>query len=266
MAGRDGDGRPAVSHHLTEVRDLQYRYPDGTPGLQGVSFTIRHGESVGVVGANGAGKSTLLLLLTGILEPAAGEIAIGEIRLTKKTLNAIRQRLGMVFQDPDDQLFMTTVFEDVAFGLRNMGLAEDEVQRRADAALGAVGIPHLRERPPFKLSAGEKRAAAIATVLAMAPDVLLLDEPSSALDPRARRRLIGLLNGFSHTKIVTSHDMDLVLELCPRTIILQQGRVLRDGPTGRLLADAALMTEAGLEPTQSIVHRRYGEQLRRGRR
>jgi cobalt/nickel transport system ATP-binding protein len=255
-----------VSHHLTEVRDLQYHYPDGTPGLQGVTFRIRHGESVGIVGANGAGKSTLLLLLTGILTPTAGEIAIGETRLTMKTLNTIRQRLGMVFQDPDDQLFMTTVFEDVAFGLRNMGLAEDEVERRVEAALGAVGVPHLRERPPFKLSAGEKRAAAIATVLAMEPDILLLDEPSSALDPRARRRLIGILKGFSHTKIVTSHDLDLVLELCPRTIILQQGRVLRDGASDRLLADAALMSEAGLELPQRIVHCRHCEEPRRGRR
>jgi cobalt/nickel transport system ATP-binding protein len=241
-----------VSHHLTEVRNLRYHYPDGTPALDGVTFRIRHGESVGIVGANGAGKSTLLLLLTGILTPTAGEIAVGETRLTKQTLIAIRQRLGMVFQDPDDQLFMTTVFDDVAFGLRNRGLTEDEVERRVESALGAVGIPHLRERPPFKLSAGEKRTAAIATVLVMEPDILLLDEPSASLDPRARRRLIGNLKGFTHTKIITSHDLDLVLELCQRTIIFSRGRVMRDGLTNELLTDSALMLEAGLELPQSI--------------
>jgi len=241
-----------MSHHLIEARDLHYTYPDGTPGLGGVSFRIEHGQSVGVVGANGAGKSTLLLLLTGILTPSLGEIYIGDARLTRKNRDMVRGRLGMVFQDPDDQLFMSRVDDDVAFGPINQGLDPDRVSRRVTEALQAVGISHLKNRPPFKLSAGEKRAAAIATVLAMEPDMLLLDEPSSWLDPKARRRLIKILQGFSHTKIITTHDLDLVLEICQRTIVLSRGRVLADGPTASLLTDRKLLDQAGLELPLSL--------------
>lgn len=236
-----------MSHHLTEARDLGYRYPDGTQALDGVSFLIRHGESVGVVGANGAGKSTLLMLLTGILFPSQGEVLIGETRLTPKTRQALQRRIGLIFQDPDDQLFMPTVEADVAFGPQSRGLDEDQVADRVSKSLAMAGIEHLRKRPPFKLSAGEKRAAALAAVLSLEPDILLLDEPSSWLDPKARRRLIELLKGFSHTKIITSHDLDLIWELCPRTIIIKQGRVLRDGPTRDLLSDPDLMDQAGLK-------------------
>lgn len=236
-----------MSHHITEARRLAYSYPDGTPALEDVSFRIVHGESVGVIGANGAGKSTLLLLLAGVLEPRAGEIFIGETRLTQKNRKSVAGRMGLVFQDPDDQLFMGAVGDDVAFGPQNQGLEPEQVESRVEKALAAVGIGHLRDRPPFRLSAGEKRAAALASVLAMEPDVLLLDEPSSWLDPKSRRRLIGLLAGFSHTKIITAHDLDLVLDLCQRTIILKNGRILKDGATRDLLTDPELMEEAGLE-------------------
>ncbi|MCG2660742.1 MAG: energy-coupling factor ABC transporter ATP-binding protein, partial [Kiritimatiellae bacterium] len=198
-----------MSHHLVEVRDLHFAYPDGTDALKGVSFRITHGESVALVGANGAGKSTLLLHLNGYLTPTRGEVRIGDVPLTRETVVSARHAIGMVFQDPDDQLFMPTVFEDVAFGPLNAGLPATEVEQHVVSALERVGMAHLRDRPPYKLSAGEKRAVAIATVLAMSPDVLVMDEPSSHLDPRGRRRLIELLKSFKHTKIIATHDLEL---------------------------------------------------------
>jgi len=236
-----------MSHHKLEVKDLHYAYPDGHQAVSGISFLIRHGESVGIIGANGAGKSTLLMLIMGVLFPDRGEVCVGDIPVTKKTLPMIRQRLGMVFQDPDDQLFMTTVYDDVAFGPRNYKLDEKEVEKRALHALDLVGITDLKDRAPFKLSGGEKRAAAIATVLSMQPDVLVLDEPTAALDPRSRRRVMGLLQGFEHTKIVTSHDLDMILEICRRTIVLKNGEVTADGPTREILLNPELMESCGLE-------------------
>jgi len=236
-----------MSHHITEAKNIFYSYPDGHQAIEGISFRIHHGESVGIIGANGAGKSTLLMLLTGIIMPLKGEVVIGEIRLNKDTINMIRQRLGMVFQNPDDQLFMNTVHEDVAFGPRNMMLDEAQVEERVKEALEEVGISHLRDRASFKLSAGEKRAAAIATVLSMSPDILILDEPTSFLDPKSRRRLIKILKGFEHTKIITSHDLDMVLELCQRVIVIKNGRVLSDGPVKDILSNKGLMEEAGME-------------------
>lgn len=236
-----------MSHHRIEVQDVQYEYPDGHRAIDGVSFIVHHGESVGIIGANGAGKSTLLMLLAGILSPSAGRIIVGGLPVTKKTLPAIRQRLGMVFQDPDDQLFMTTVYEDVAFGPRNYGLDEKEVESRVLEALRMVGIAHLKDRPPFRLSGGEKRAAAIATVLSMQPDILVMDEPTATLDPRSRRRAIALLRDFQHTKIIAGHDLDMVLELCDRTIVLGDGKVVADGAAPGILTDAELMNSCGLE-------------------
>lgn len=241
-----------MSHHITEAKYLYYSYPDGHQAVNGLSFRIHHGESVGIIGANGAGKSTLLMLLTGILMPAKGEVVIGEVRLTKGTLNMIRQRLGMVFQNPDDQLFMTSVYEDVAFGPRNIKLDEIQVDQKVTAALEQVGIAHLKDRAPFHLSAGEKRTAAIASVLSMSPDILILDEPTSSLDPKSRRRVMNILNGFEHTKIITSHDLDMVLELCKRTIIIKEGRIISDGPTKDILTNRKLMEEAGLEIPPSL--------------
>lgn len=243
-----------MSHHLVEVRDLHFAYPDGTDALKGVSFRITHGESVALIGANGAGKSTLLLHLNGYLTPTHGEVRIGETPLVRETAAAVRRAVGMVFQDPDDQLFMPTVFEDVAFGPLNAGLPAAEVEQRVTAALERVGMAHLRDRPPYKLSAGEKRAVAIATVLAMSPDVLVMDEPSSHLDPRGRRRLIELLKSFKHTKIIATHDLELVVELCSRVIVLDGGKVVAEGPTEELLNDEALMLSHGLERPHSLRH------------
>lgn len=241
-----------MSHHIIEIKDLQYIYPDGHHAIEDISFIATHGESIGIVGANGAGKSTLLMLLIGILFPTKGEVSIGHTQVTKKTLSHIRQRAGMVFQDPDDQLFTTTVYDDVAFGPRNYKLDEEEVSRRVMKALETVGIPHLKDRAPYKLSGGEKRSAAIASVLAMNPDILIMDEPTAALDPKSRRRLINLLKGFEHTKIITSHDLDLVLELCERTIVLKDGRIVSDGITNELLKDEELMDNCGLEIPLSL--------------
>jgi cobalt/nickel transport system ATP-binding protein len=241
-----------MSHHITEAKDLFYAYPDGHQAVNGISFRIHHGESVGIIGANGAGKSTLLMLLNGILSPSQGEVIIGEIKLNKNTFSMIRQRLGMVFQNPDDQLFLTTVYDDVAFGPRNLKLDEAQVEQRVTSALEQVGIVHLKDRAPFHLSAGEKRSTAIASVLSMSPDILILDEPTSSLDPKSRRRLMNLLKGFEHTKIITSHDLDMVLELCQRTIIIKDGRIISDGPTKDIITNKILMEEAGLEMSLSL--------------
>lgn len=241
-----------MSHHKLEARNLHFSYPDGNEAIRDISFAIFHGESVGIIGANGAGKSTLLMLIMGILFPDSGEILVGDTHLTKKTLPMIRQRLGMVFQDPDDQLFMTTVRDDVAFGPRNYQLDEQDVDSRVTEALAQVGISHLIDRAPFKLSGGEKRAAAIATVLSMKPDILIMDEPTSFLDPKSRRRVMELLKSFEHTKIITSHDLDMVFETCQRVIIIKDGLVAADGYVNEILGDQQLLDGCGLEMPLSL--------------
>jgi cobalt/nickel transport system ATP-binding protein len=243
-----------MSHHVVEVRDLCFAYPDGTEALKGVSFRITHGGAVALIGANGAGKSTLLLHLNGYLKPTRGEVRIGEALLTPETTVAARRAVGMVFQDPDDQLFMPTVFEDVAFGPLNAGLPPAEVEQRASAALERVGMSHLKGRAPYRLSAGEKRAVSIATVLAMLPDVLVMDEPSSNLDPRGRRRLIEQLRSFEHTKIIATHDLELVVEVCSHAIVMDGGKIVAEGPTAELLNDEELMLEHGLERPHILRH------------
>lgn len=241
-----------MSHHIVDVKNLQHVYSDGTAALRNVSFIITHGESVGIIGANGAGKSTLLQHLNGCLTPTGGEICIGHIPLSKGTLPGIRRTVGMVFQDPDDQLFMPTVFEDVAFGLLNLGFSRASAEQRVSEVLDLVGVGHLRDKPPYHLSGGEKKRVAIATVLAMSPDILVMDEPTSGLDPFARRQLISLLQGFHHTKIFTSHDLDMVLELCERTIILHDGIIMADGPTDEIFQNLDLLTECHLERPLSM--------------
>jgi cobalt/nickel transport system ATP-binding protein len=236
-----------MSHHLVEINDLQYTYPDGTSALRGVSFHLTHGEAVGVIGANGAGKSTLLLHLNGCLLPQAGIVRIGGFPLNKKTLPQVRRTVGMVFQDPDDQLFMPLVYDDVAFGPLNLGLPTEEVDEVVMSALATVGASHLKDRPPYRLSGGEKRAVAIASVLSMSPSILVMDEPTSSLDPKTRRQLIELLKTFKHTLIIATHDLDLVLDLCPRTIVFKLGRVVADAPTLDILQNEELLDSSSLE-------------------
>ncbi len=241
-----------MSHHRVEFQHVQYTYPDGNKIIKDISFQISYGESVGIVGANGAGKSTLLKLLTGLLLPDGGEIRVGEVLLAKKTLPAIRRSIGFTFQDPDHQLFMSSVYDDVAFGPRNYRMNEDEVDNKVTKALDTVGALHLKNRAPYKLSGGEKRAVAIASVLVMEPDILVMDEPSVALDPRARRRLINLLKNFSHTKLIATHDMDMVLDLCERVIVINDGKIIRDGLTLDILTDEAFLEECSLEIPLSL--------------
>jgi len=202
---------------------------------------------VGLVGANGAGKSTLLQHLNGCLLPTKGTVTIGDLLLTAGTRREIRRKVGVVFQNPDDQLFMPTVFDDVAFGPLNLSLPPEEVDSRVDNALSTVGALHLKSRPPYRLSGGEKRSVSIATVLAMSPDILVMDEPTSNLDPRARHKLIDLLKTFKHTKIIATHDLDMVMDLCERTIVIHKGQVMADGPTAEIFMNQELLAESHLE-------------------
>lgn len=236
-----------MSHHKVILKNIFYTYPDGKKAINGISFEINHGEAVAIVGANGAGKSTLLLSMVGILSPNSGDIRIGDLAVIKRNLSTIRQKIGFTFQNADDQLFNATVYDDVAFGPRSYKLSEVEVKKRVERALEIVGASHLKERPPYKLSGGEKRSVSIASVLSMEPDILLMDEPSSALDPKSRRRLINLLKDFTHTKIIATHDLDLVLDVCERTIVLGNGQILADGSTQKILNDGELLDRCGLE-------------------
>ncbi|MGN0816083.1 MAG: energy-coupling factor ABC transporter ATP-binding protein, partial [Akkermansia muciniphila] len=210
-----------MSHHLVETIDLCFSYPDSPPALNGVSLRITHGESVAVVGGNGAGKSTLLLHLNGLLTPSSGQVRVGDIPVTPKTVARVRESVGMVFQQAEDQLFMPTVREDVAFGPLNMGLPPEEIRRRVEQALRNVHAEALADKMTHHLSGGEKRAVSIATVLSMSPDILVLDEPSANLDPASRRTLISLLRQFTHTKIIATHDLDMVMDLCTRCIVMK---------------------------------------------
>jgi cobalt transport protein ATP-binding subunit len=230
-----------------ELRELSYAYPDGTPVLERVSLRIAPGERVAILGPNGAGKTTLALQLNGMLEGASGEVVVGGTVLTPKTRRDIRRRVGLVFQDPDDQLFLPTVRADVAFGPANLGLTGDALAARVDEALGRVALTDLADRAPHALSAGQRRRAALAGVLAMRPDVLVLDEPSSHLDPAARRELADVLVSLRLTTLLVTHDLPYALELCPRAIVLDQGQVVADGPTREVLADEGFMRAHRLE-------------------
>jgi cobalt/nickel transport system ATP-binding protein len=236
-----------MNDQIIKTNGVYFSYPGSQNTINGITFNVTKGESVGIIGPNGAGKSTLLMLLMGILNPEKGEVKVDDIIVSKKTLSIIRKSQGMVFQNPDDQLFMTTVYDDVAFGPRNLKMNEEEVDLRVNQALEKTGIIHLKNRPPFKLSAGEKKAAAIASILSMDPDILILDEPTASLDPRSRRRLIELLKSFDHTKIITSHDLDMVCEVCSRVIIIKDGRILSEGLSKNILSDKSLMEKSGLE-------------------
>jgi cobalt/nickel transport system ATP-binding protein len=233
-------------HHTIEVHDLRFTYPDGRPALNGVDLHVAPGEKMALVGPNGAGKSTLLLHLNGILQ-GEGSVCVSGMAVEKENLGRIRAAVGLVFQTPDDQLFSPTVFDDVAFGPLHMGLPEVEVRRRTAEALAAVEMGEYRQRISHHLSLGEKKRIAIATVLSMQPEILVLDEPTAGLDPRARRNLIELLRRLDMTMLVCSHDMAMVAELLPRTAIMDGGRIVAEGETARILADTALLERHGLE-------------------
>lgn len=238
---------PFAPPPVVEIDALTYAYPDGRQALRGISFRIAPGEKVALVGPNGAGKSTLMLHLNGILGDRDSPVRIGGLPLEKSRLPEIRAKVGVIFQNPDDQLFSPTVFEDVAFGPLHIGLPELEVRERAAQALQAVGMAGFEDRMPHHLSVGQKKRVAIATILAMQPDILVLDEPTAGLDPRGRRQIIGLLREMNQTMLVSTHDMWLVGELFPRVIVLDEGCLIADGPTGPILTDEAFLEAHGLE-------------------
>jgi cobalt/nickel transport system ATP-binding protein len=234
---------------------LTYVYDSGQAALADVSLRIQNGESVGLVGPNGAGKTTLFLCLSGVLLPKGGEVEVCSLRLSDPVQRRQAPRkLGVVFQNSDDQLFNASVFDDVAFGPLNLGLKEDEVRQRVADALRQVDLQGFEERVPFHLSGGEKRRVALAGVLAMKPELLLLDEPSMHLDPRGRRELIQLINSLPNTKLIASHDLEFILATCQRAILIDRGKIMADGPIRKILADRALMETHGLEVPHSLTH------------
>jgi cobalt/nickel transport system ATP-binding protein len=229
------------------ARGLRFAYPNGVPGLDGLELHVAHGERVAVLGPNGAGKTTLMLHLNGLLAAQCGELEVAGLRVGRDPVHELRARVGLVFQDPDDQLFMPTVREDVAFGPLNLGLSRGEVGARIAEALGAVRMTGFGTRAPHQLSLGQRRRVAIATVLAMRPELLVLDEPSANLDPRSRRELIELLDEIDRTMLVVTHDLPLAASLCERAVILSAGRIVADGPCLEVLADADLLAANDLE-------------------
>lgn len=229
------------------VKDLEYSYPDGHRALAGVNLRVDPGERVAVLGPNGAGKTTLVLHLNGVLAASHGHVEVAGLPVVRRTLKEIRRRVGVVFQDPDDQLFMRTVAEDVAFGPRNFGVVEPELTRRVRSALEAVGMAEHADRSPMHLSVGQRRRVALATVLASDPDILVLDEPSANLEPVARRELAELLLALGRTMLMVTHDLPYALQLCPRSVLIDNGVVVADGPTRELLADRELLAAHRLE-------------------
>jgi len=238
---------------LVENLTVKYNASEEGCALRDISFSLQNGERVALIGANGAGKSTLLLSLVGVLAASAGSIALDQIEMNKSNLAHLREKIGMVFQNPDHQLFMPTVYEDIAFGPRNFGCSEEEIAFRMDRVLESLGIQHLKDRLLPRLSGGEKRLVALAGVLVMNPQLLLLDEPSSMLDPRARRRLITILDSLPQSLLLATHDLDMALDLCDRVILLKKGMIYADGPAAQILSNAQLLDKCGLEPPLSMA-------------
>ena len=230
-----------------EVRDLSFSYPDGTPVLHSIDFHVHPGERVALLGPNGAGKTTLVLHLNGIFSADRGSVTVAGLPATEENIHEIRRRTGLVFQDPDDQLFMPTVRQDVAFGPANFGVHGSDLDDRVQDALEAVGMLDVIDRPPHHLSLGQRRRVAVATVLAMRPEILVLDEPSSNLDPASRHELAHILEALDITMLMVTHDLPYALELCERALVINDGRIVADGPTASILGDRELMRANRLE-------------------
>lgn len=232
---------------MIDIDQLAFTYPDGAKALDGLSLRVAKGESIGIAGSNGAGKSTLVSHLNAWHLPQSGSVRIGGVVAVRKTVEAIRKMVGLVFQKPDDQLFMARVYDDVLFGPSNLGMEEAASHAEAERLLRLFGLWELRDKPPAHLSQGQKRFAALAAVLVMQPELLVMDEPTSDLDPHNRRMLIGLVNGLPTTKLTVSHDLDFIWETCTRVCIMNQGRIVANGPTKDILADRELLEANGLE-------------------
>ena len=248
-------GQGKYNEKLLRVENLSYEYEDGNRVLKDISFCAASGENIGIIGANGIGKSTLMKILVGLLLDYEGTVEVSGHPVNKKNLNHIREHIGYVFQDSDSQLFMSKVEDDVAFGPINYGLPEEEVQRRVDRALGMVHIEGLRNKQIYKLSGGEKKLVSIATILSMEPDIIIMDEPSIALDPKNRRNLMGILNEIKALKLIASHDLDFIMDTCSRTILLDEGSIIADGRTDEVMSDERLLEEHGLELPLSLYKR-----------
>ena len=229
------------------VENVNYGYEKSQSILKNITFTAKEHDCIGLIGANGVGKSTLLKLMVGLHLGYEGKICIGGLSVVKKNLSAIREKIGYVFQDADSQLFMSHVYEELAFAPQNYGLSEPEVEARVKKALEMVHIEHLKDKQTYKMSGGEKKLVSIATILAMRPGVILMDEPSVALDPKNRRNLIHILNGFRQLKIIASHDLDMILDTCSRVILMSDGKIIRDGDVKEILLDKELLEAHGLE-------------------
>ena len=236
-----------MSHIHISISDVSFGYEKNRDVLKEINLEFSEKESIGLIGANGVGKSTLLKLLVGLYTDFTGSIRVEEIPVEKRMLSKVREKIGYVFQDADNQLFMSTVYDDVAFAPRNYGFSEKEVEERVDKALEKVHIAHLKRKHTYQLSGGEKKLASIATILSMTPDIILMDEPSTALDPQNRRNLINILNSFSHLKVIASHDLDFIMDTCNRVILMNDGRVVRDGSREEILTDEELLVSNGLE-------------------
>jgi len=237
---------------IIAIEDITFTYQSNQPVFRGLNLTVNRHETIGLVGSNGAGKSSLLKLMVGLNEHEGGSINVDGVTLCQKTLKQVRQKVGFAFQDADSQLFMTTVYEDVAFGPRNHGLGESEVDKIVKYALNSVDALHLSNRPPYKLSGGEKRVVTLATVLSMRPEVIILDEPTTGLDPKARRNLMGLLQELPQTKIIATHDMDMALEICDRVIVMHQGEIVADGQPKEIFRNVKLLEDCHLEQPLSM--------------
>jgi cobalt/nickel transport system ATP-binding protein len=245
---------------IIEILNLNFAYPDGFQALNGINLDIYEGESLGIIGANGAGKSTLLLHLNGLLN-GRGKVKIFDRIISKESLPFVREKIGFVFQDPQDQLFMPTAYEDVAFGPQNLGLSREEVDKRVMAALAEVGLSEKKNRLSYHLSIGEQKRLALATVLSMHPEILILDEPNSNLDPASRRHLINLLANLAVTKVIATHDLEMVLDLCSRVIILDKGRIVSEGQPQQILSNQPLLESSSLELPLSIKLKSYAQNL-----
>ncbi len=240
---------------MIEVKNVSFSYSNNKEVISDMSFNVNKNECIGIIGANGAGKSTILKLLVGLELRFNGDILVEGLNLNKKNLNDIRKLIGYVFQDSDSQLFMPTVYEDIAFAPRNYGLSKEDIEKRTLMAMESVGISELKNRPIYSLSGGQKKLVSIATVLSMQPEILIFDEPTIALDPKNRRRFIEIINSLNITKIITSHDLDLIYDTCNRTILIDNGKKIADGNTKEILTNKDLLEEHGVELPLSMTRR-----------
>lgn len=240
---------------ILDIQNISYKYPDGYKALQDISFTVNEGEKIGLIGTNGAGKSTILQLIVGLLDIQDGNISVDGIILNKKSLKKIRELIGFIFQDSDNQLFMNTVYDDIAFGLRNKGLDEEKINLKVNTILDKINIKNLKDRQIYKLSGGEKKSVSIAGVLVMEPKIIVMDEPTAALDQKSRRNFINIINSLEQTCIIVTHDLDMILDCCKKVVILNDGKIIHMGEAEQVLKDKELLENCNLE--LPLCYQRY---------